>query len=354
MPDSTTPQQRICELAKSFYALGWVSGTSGGITVKDNGYVYLAPSGVQKESLTPRQIFVCDDEGKVIGGPADLRIPAFTSIFHEIYNRTNAGAIIHNHSIHAARATIHCDKRFKITGIEMQKGIAGHDVFDLLSVPIIENVSHEKDLANQIGKAIADNPQTYAVLVRGHGAYIWGRDWAHAKTQAECYDYLFRIYLEEKSFGHDLSKPRRRHIKAYRLDTAQTVTPDELHAEGIEYKIIQPPEIWKDFDALGKKYGHKDEVFITPNEPQLEEKLFAFEQEHSHAEDEVRYIFSGEGIFDIRSTRDAWIRIEVAAKDYVCIPAGRNHRFFLTQARTINAQRFFTDKTGWVANYRNT
>ena len=54
---------------------------------------------------------------------------------------------MHHHSIHAARASLAFEQRFKITGIEMQKGIPGYDVFDLLHVPIIENVSHEKDLA---------------------------------------------------------------------------------------------------------------------------------------------------------------------------------------------------------------
>jgi len=40
-----------------------------------------------------------------------------------------------------------------------------------------------------------------AVVVAGHGVYVWGDDWGHAKTQAECYDYLFRAVVETARLG---------------------------------------------------------------------------------------------------------------------------------------------------------
>ena len=39
------------------------------------------------------------------------------------------------------------------------------------------------------------------MLVRRHGIYVWGRDWVHAKTQAECYDYLFEAALRMRALG---------------------------------------------------------------------------------------------------------------------------------------------------------
>jgi methylthioribulose-1-phosphate dehydratase len=45
------------------------------------------------------------------------------------------------------------------------------------------------------------HPGVDAVLVAGHGVYVWGATWVQAKTQAECYDYLFRAVVEGHRLG---------------------------------------------------------------------------------------------------------------------------------------------------------
>ena len=45
------------------------------------------------------------------------------------------------------------------------------------------------------------------MLVRRHGLYVWGKDWIQAKTQAECYDYLFEAALRMRSLGINASLP---------------------------------------------------------------------------------------------------------------------------------------------------
>jgi methylthioribulose-1-phosphate dehydratase len=72
-----------------------------------------------------------------------------------------------------------------------------------LVVPIIENTPFEKDLEESLTKAIEEYPGATAVLVRRHGIYVWGKTWQTAKTQCECYDYLFNIAIEMKKFGLD-------------------------------------------------------------------------------------------------------------------------------------------------------
>lgn len=70
-------------------------------------------------------------------------------------------------------------------------------------VPIIENTPFEKDLEDSLRKAIEEYPGTSAVLVRRHGIYVWGKSWQSAKTQCECYDYLFNIAVEMRKCGLD-------------------------------------------------------------------------------------------------------------------------------------------------------
>jgi 1,2-dihydroxy-3-keto-5-methylthiopentene dioxygenase len=100
-------------------------------------------------------------------------------------------------------------------------------------------------------------------------------------------------------------------------------------------------------------YICEDEVSLSTNTPDLETIKAGFAREHSHTADEVRYVISGGGIFDIRSKDDAWIRIEVETNDLIVIPAGRNHRFFLTTENRITAKRLFKDHSGWEATYRD-
>jgi methylthioribulose-1-phosphate dehydratase len=193
----------ICDLARSFYDLGWVSGTGGGICIREDDRVVVAPSGVQKERMRPEQMFTIALDGSVVSRPDDpaLHPSECSALFLQAVNLRGAGAVIHSHSIHAMMATLLFNDELVISHLEMIKGIAGMSYDDALVVPIIENTARECDLADALGQAIAAYPRTHAVLVRRHGVYIWGRDWVQAKTHAECYDYLFRAAVEMRRLG---------------------------------------------------------------------------------------------------------------------------------------------------------
>lgn len=198
----------ICELCSLFYWQGWVSGTGGGITIRSGDRIYMAPSGVQKERIWPEDIFVLDAEGQVIQPPADpkLKVSACHPIFMGIYKRRGAGAILHSHSMNAMLATLLYGSHFTISRQEMLKGIQGIGAFDQHEVPIIPNTPHEAELTESLLEAVEKNPKAQAVLVRGHGVYVWGQDWIQAKTQAECYDYLFEAAVKIKHLGLDPSR----------------------------------------------------------------------------------------------------------------------------------------------------
>jgi len=193
----------ICDLARSFYDLGWVSGTGGGICIRDGDHVVVAPSGVQKERMRPEQMFTMALDGAVVSRPSDpsLHPSECSSLFLKAINLRNAGAVIHSHSIHAMAATLLFEKEFSISHLEMIKGIQGMGYHDTLVVPIIDNTARECDLAEALEQAILRYPSTSAVLVRRHGVYVWGPDWVRAKTHAECYEYLFRAAVEMRRLG---------------------------------------------------------------------------------------------------------------------------------------------------------
>jgi methylthioribulose-1-phosphate dehydratase len=196
-------RERIVELCRQFYDHGWVSGTGGGMSIRDGDRIYVAPSGVQKERLAPEDLFVLDERGEVLERPDDeeLSVSACTPLFMNAYRMRDAGAVLHSHSIHAMIATLIHEEAFRVTQLEMMKGIRGTGYHDELVVPIIENTAHEHELADDMAEAMRAHPDSHAVLVRRHGVYVWGRDWMEAKTQAECYDYLFEASAKMRQLG---------------------------------------------------------------------------------------------------------------------------------------------------------
>lgn len=209
------PRYLIPELCKQFYTLGWVTGTGGGISIKDGEKIYIAPSGVQKERIQPDDLFVQDILGNDLQLPEPekkLKKSQCTPLFMCAYTARNAGAVIHTHSQAALMVTLlYPGKEFRVTHLEMIKGIKNqqlgrnYNYDEELVVPIIENTPREEDLKDRMAEVIAQYPQTCAILVRRHGVYVWGDNWKQAKTMCECYDYLFEVVVKMKQFGLDPS-----------------------------------------------------------------------------------------------------------------------------------------------------
>lgn len=204
------PTVLIPNLCKLFYNLGWVTGTGGGISIREGSAIYIAPSGVQKERISAEDLFVQDMNGKDLKCPPvkkKLKKSQCTPLFMCAYKARNAGAVIHTHSKSAVLVTLLFPEEFRISHLEMIKGIQNQQLNryyrydEELVVPIIENTCFECDLEESMAVALEKYPQTTAVLVRRHGLYVWGDTWQQAKTQCECYDYLFDIVVQMKHFG---------------------------------------------------------------------------------------------------------------------------------------------------------
>nr|WP_255216385.1 methylthioribulose 1-phosphate dehydratase [Pseudenhygromyxa sp. WMMC2535] len=198
-------------MCKQFYGLGWVSGTGGGISIRDDRGVWMAPSGVQKERIAPQDVFLLEarwDRAEVIEPPANpaLRLSECQPLFFNAFRLRGAGAVIHSHSLWAVLAArVACPDGgagvFRSRNLEMQKGLRGVGCFDELRVPIIPNTAREAQLRDSMAEAMVAHPDVDAVLVAGHGIYVWGEDWVRAKTQAECLDYLMRAAVEAHRLG---------------------------------------------------------------------------------------------------------------------------------------------------------
>jgi 1,2-dihydroxy-3-keto-5-methylthiopentene dioxygenase len=107
------------------------------------------------------------------------------------------------------------------------------------------------------------------------------------------------------------------------------------------------------FESLQQSanYQSRDLIALHPEVPNLDTLLSKFDKIHTHADDEVRYIIDGEGVFGFVMPDATQIRLTVQAEEYINVPAGIEHWFYLTQKKRIKAVRYFTDTAGWVPQY---
>jgi len=139
----------------------------------------------------------------------------------------------------------------------------------------------------------------------------------------------------------------------------------ELAALGIDYERWSLDRVGADasaddvlaaysdeIDAMKRRGGYvtADVIDVNPATPNLETMLAKFDKEHTHSEDEVRFILAGRGIFFL-ALDERVASVEVGPGDMLRVPRGTKHWFTLCEDRRIRAIRWFQDTTGWTPQY---
>ncbi len=210
LSSSEAARRQLCEFLRLFYAKGWVAGTGGGICSRiSEDELLLAPSGVHKESVRPGDFFVVSlRDGSVLRPPKDssLRPSECKAVFRAIIEQRDVGSVMHSHALSAVLAADAArGDTLAIRGFEMLKGIRGCANRDVHRVPVIGNTPEEPALATAVRRVLRRKPfaSAHCVLVRNHGAYLWGADVSEAKRHAEVYHFLFEGVLARRNFGRN-------------------------------------------------------------------------------------------------------------------------------------------------------
>jgi len=110
------------------------------------------------------------------------------------------------------------------------------------------------------------------------------------------------------------------------------------------------------FDELKRVAGYRsrDLVVLHPDLPKLVDITRPYLDCHVHADDEVRYVVDGEGVFGFVLPDGQQVELTVVAEEYINVPARVEHWFHLTASRRIKAVRYFTDTADWTPEYTGT
>lgn len=198
-----TTRALISEMLSLFYEKGWVAGTGGGICAGlDADRFLMAPTGVHKERVQPSDLFIVDRRGgEILRTPKNktLRLSECSTIFCLLINQRGAGSVMHSHGLSSVLAGDLAGESDRVVfhSLEMLKGIRGLSNIDRHAVPVIQNTPREPELVGQIKTAIEhpDFAKAHCILVKDHGAYIWGADLWETKRHAEVYHFLFEAMV---------------------------------------------------------------------------------------------------------------------------------------------------------------
>ena len=204
--EDLSPRAALAEIARDFHARGWMSGTAGNLSARaDEAHFWITASGKPKGRLQESDfLLVRIADGEVAERPAGGAKPsAETAIHRVVYARfSDARAVLHGHSVdgclvseRAARSA----KALRLPAIEMLKGFELWQQNPKVDLPLFENILDVAKIAAEIDKRFAKtSPSLSALMVRGHGATVWGAGLQQAYNRFECLEFILSYMARQR------------------------------------------------------------------------------------------------------------------------------------------------------------
>lgn len=193
-------REECCWANRELPRLGLVDLTFGNVSVADGARSVFAikPSGVDYQDLQPEQMVIVDFEGNIVEG--ELR-PSSDTATHAylLRNFSEARSVVHTHS------------RYATSWAQAGEGIpcygTTHADFFNGEVPITRPMTQkevEGHYERETGKVIVErfeklNPtEITAVLVHGHGPFVWGKEAKQAVEYAFALEVVAQMALQAR------------------------------------------------------------------------------------------------------------------------------------------------------------
>lgn len=134
-------------------------------------------------------------------------------------------------------------------------------------------------------------------------------------------------------------------VRLEHLPVAEGVEPD-LDPHVLE--VLFGPLIAR--VRLERGFVHHDVITVDEQHPAVDDLRQLFREEHTHKEDEARFLLSGSGLF-LFHVGTSVLALTVERYDFVNVPAGLRHWFDMGPVPQFAALRFFNNEEGWIPHY---
>lgn len=201
MPDTfdvLDPRTALIVIARDFHARGWMAGTSGNLSVRqDADSFWITASGCPKGRLSAGdfvRVAIADGTELERGEPL-ARLSAESSIHCAVYQLfATAGACLHVHTVDATVASWRAPATaisLALPPFEMIKGLDIREQQPQAELAMFENFLEVPRIAAAIRQRFgAQPPRVPALLIRGHGITVWGATLQQAYNRVEVVEFL--------------------------------------------------------------------------------------------------------------------------------------------------------------------
>jgi 3-dehydro-4-phosphotetronate decarboxylase len=179
-----SPPAEICRWALTLFALGLSPGSSGNISLRENGRVWITPTNSCLGFLEPGTIACLEDGRLVSGNPPSKELPLHMAVYRA---RPKATAVVHLHSSYAVALSCRAD----INPASVLPAISPYAAIRLGPVPL---VPYATPGSGAIVPAVEEALRNHlAVLIANHGPVVSGTTLEHAVFAAEEFEETAKL-----------------------------------------------------------------------------------------------------------------------------------------------------------------
>lgn len=197
---------KLVSLIKELNTKGHNVATSGNYSLKfqdQNNEAYISESGIDKSQFCINNLFEINiNSFNATKEDCKSKKPSDETPLHMmIYSVIKFGCVLHSHFLESLIfAKLHYNQKIiEISGLEMIKafkGLKSHE--DTIRVLMVENSQDIYALASKMKSHLEEIKNCYALLLKGHGIYVWGENVDSAKRHLEAYQYIFQYLIRER------------------------------------------------------------------------------------------------------------------------------------------------------------
>jgi methylthioribulose-1-phosphate dehydratase len=190
--------EAIVAAGRRLDARGLAPATSGNYSVRvGEGQIAVTVSGRHKGRLTRDDVMLVNEAGIALENKKPSAETGLHTLVYKLFPKVNA--VLHVHSVPVVTLTRHLPSAAEVVlkDYEMLKafpGVTTHET--VVDIPIFANSQDIEALAQEVSARFQAGVRAPAYLIRGHGAYGWGKDLEEAERVIEALEHLLCCEIE--------------------------------------------------------------------------------------------------------------------------------------------------------------